>query len=454
MNGPRLFLLMVALAVGALGFLFLPGTDEQSAMLMREGRFKEVIQQLSQQVAQGQRQPGMLATLARAYEADDNIALMTATLELYSEAQPDDIEALDKLALAYAGTDQTGLMLEAMTKAAKLDPSERRLPKLLSLYRLHGRFELELKLLTALNSEQNIDSASLLRLGQLQAAVSDQKLAIRTLTELDSRTDIDLEPARRLLFELLLSAGQGTEAATAARGWVGAWRKPWIALELVRRLARAAKEPDVALLSARVIELHPEIRFVLVRNLAEDGQRPLARRLLAGFAAAEAGSKPELYIDFVATARLIGVPAQAFRSFTETLESGTSDANKAAFADALVMSYGPAALSPFRDRLPRSLLEKRPLLGARLAVYDRNEALTADYLGKLDLTAAPEADRRAFVDLVSHSLPHGAASDLLTRMRALGRLPAVMQPLLAGLMTEWMKSADMKSGDQLLALDR
>jgi predicted Zn-dependent protease len=76
-------LLIALLAVPALvvSYLVLPGVDEKTATLMREGRNREAAEKLEERVAKGDARPVVLAQLARAYEGAGNFARASDILE-------------------------------------------------------------------------------------------------------------------------------------------------------------------------------------------------------------------------------------------------------------------------------------------------------------------------------------------------------------------------------------
>ena len=85
--------------------------------------------------------------------------------------------------------------------------------------------------------------------------------------------------------------------------------------------------------------------------------------------------------------------------------------------------YGLGALAPFWSRLPHGVLERRPLLGARLAFAEQNPALASLLLGRVDVASLSATDQQIWADLLSALAPSEAVFSTLDGLHRAGALP-------------------------------
>jgi len=93
----RVILIVVGLAI-AVSIFMAPRRDEQLAMAADEARKAELIFMIQQQLAADPKNPTLIASLSRAYEAAGNYWQAALSLDRYTSFRPTETEALIKLA--------------------------------------------------------------------------------------------------------------------------------------------------------------------------------------------------------------------------------------------------------------------------------------------------------------------------------------------------------------------
>jgi hypothetical protein len=407
MSSRAFFIALLAVLALVVSYLILPGDDEGIAILIRGGRNSEAAERLELRRASGDGRPVVLAQLGSAYEGAGNFARATEFLQRYIFLRPSDAEAFVILARLYEEQDMPDAMLDALARATALAPTRERIARLAGLYRIHGRFSEEFALLQRVQGRPDLTVDDLLRLAELSSVKGDASAATVALLRADGQMPSDQVRGRIFLFEQLVAAGRSREAVERARIWLEVWRKPWIALRLVRDLTHSASRRDLDLLAGIAARLHPETTFYLATILADSGRQPSAERLLLDWLASRATPSSEDLSGYLVAARALGDEDLLWRSFASIVAKPAAKQAvreaQAMFAEALVDQFGYAAVAPVRARLSLAALEQRPLFAARLALSGNNPEAARQFLLPMDLKRLSSKDRRTWIRLVRAS---------------------------------------------------
>jgi tetratricopeptide (TPR) repeat protein len=423
MNPRVLFIALLAVVSLVVSYLILPADEEGIAVLVRDGRNSEAVERLEFRRASGEVRPVVLAQLARAYEGAGNFARATELLQRYIFLRPSDADAFIILARLYEEQDMPDPMLDALARATDLAPTRERIARLAGLYRIHGRFSEELLLLQRMQGRPDLTADDLLRLAELLSVKGDVSAATTALLRADEQMPTDQVRGRIFLFEQLVAAGRSREAVERARIWLGVWRKPWLAVRLVRDLTHSASLDDLDLLATLAVRLHPETTLDLATILAESGRQPSAERLLVDWLASRGTPSSEDISGYFAASRALGDEAFLWRSFASIAANPAAGEAQALFAEALVDQFGDTAVAPVRARLSISALERRPLFAARLALSGNNPEAARRFLLPLDLKRMSYQDRRAWTRLIRVSSSDEIAFHILRDMWRRSILP-------------------------------
>jgi hypothetical protein len=440
MKGHKILIGFLVGVVPLASYLLLPGFDERLAMLMRAGHEREAAAELEREITSGDKRPSILAALGRAYNAEVSGKLGRAIeiMETYVSHTPRDPEGFRVLAGLYAAANRPHAMVTAQALLVAVSPARADVARLLGLYRLYGRFDEERKLLLEMQNQPALESADLLRLGELLAAKGERAAAVDVLTRADDMLGPDEEQTRVLLFELLASSGRSSEAARRAKRWLTNWHKPWLAARFVRRLARGSPDQDLDSLAAVAVALHPETKLYLAQILIENGRRASANRLLSldqFQARIETGPAPakEDIAAFLDAVRFVDDPNLIWQAFAAALKNPSAAAARVDLAEALAAQFGYAAISPALSLLPLDALAQKPLFAARLAMQENNPVLARKLLQETDLHKLTPDDQRAWVALMTQSFPNEIVFGVLTSLSARGKLPITLLPAYAAL---------------------
>ena len=170
---------------------------------------------------------------------------------------------------------------------------------------------------------------------------------------------------------------------------------------LLRSVALRAPAADASELGVAVAVLHPEIRFFLVRGLAEMGVKPLAHRLLETWINANPSPSMQEIAGFLSACRDQDELRIVWQTFSAVLRPPLSNDLITRFSEAIASEFGIGALAPFWSSLPPSVTERRPLLAAQLALHEHNPAIAKWLLAKVDPGALESPDRRIWINLLT-----------------------------------------------------
>jgi tetratricopeptide (TPR) repeat protein len=438
MKGPaRSFVLLVLAILIVAGYLLAPRRNETFAIMRDQRQQLAIIALLEPRLAASEDDPYLLATLARSYAEVGEQWRAAELLERYVALRPKDAEAYGQLADLYQVIGDPERRLARLQKSVALRPQLSRALELAGLYRDAGRFADERAVLASHEADLSLDSGLLLRLAQLRAADGDLPGAIRTLMRpevLTASASAIRPPAERFyLAELLLTAGRDAEALRWGRRWIAQWREPWRASQLLRRFVAYAPVATAAQLADAVALAHPEIRFYLAGELSKAGAHAVARRLLAGWSAANPAPQPNQIAGFVAACHDHDAPGIVWSAFASALARPAPDAVIGSFADAIIAQFGIGAIAPFWPSLPQAVVARRPLLAVRLALDANDTALARRLLAAVAPAALPAAERQQWSALLAAAAAPGERFAILRRLSETGALPAELNSEYASL---------------------
>jgi tetratricopeptide (TPR) repeat protein len=432
MTASARFIVLVTGVVVAAAALMAPRRDEWLAMMWDEDKQVQIISLLEPQLARGENDPALLATLGRAYAEIGNYRRATELLERYTALRPDDSEAYGRLADLYKSAGDATRRVAMLKHSIAITPRLSRAVELAGLYREEQQSDDELALLSRFSSELTLESGLLLRLAELHAGIGDRDGAIRVLM----RPEVVATPVRptrnadeRLfLADLLVQSGRSAEAVQLGKQWIVQWHEPWLADRLLRSVVRQAPVADASELGDAVAVLHPEIRLFLVHGLAHMGAIPVARHLLETWIDATPSPSMNEIAAFLSACRDQDEPAVVWRTFGEVLSRPLSNELITRFTEALAAEFGIGALAPYWSSLPPAVTENRPLLAARLAFHEHDLAMTTWLLRKVDLVPLEASDRRMWFGLLSAAASPPDVLGVLRDRRLSGRLPPDLLP--------------------------
>ena len=426
MSSARLPVLLVLGACATVGYLLWSGPEERIAKLARDGRTGEAALAAEKILRRGHATPHLLTTLARIYESGGKPARAAELLEIHALARPDDPNLLRWLARVYASFGRNDGVAEALVRLVRIQPTRGALTELLALLRLDGRFEEETALLDRFAESGLLEARDLERAALEFAQRGEAVRAATILTRAEAETGGLDERARRLLFELLVEAGDYTEAAARAAEWLAAWRKPWLATPLVLRLAQVAPAEPVDALAQASSTLFPDTRFYLAKALAEAGHTRPATALVAGWPHPGTAPGETEIASYVAVAAATGDRSLLLRAIA-ALRGGADLEAQAILAEAVAGTYGLVQLAAVWPDLTPEVLLRRPLLGVRFAGSTGQAALARWVATNADLGALRPAEQDAWLKVLRAECGPFGAYALLDRQARRGELPAGFQ---------------------------
>jgi len=427
MTTPTRFLLLVLGLVAAASALMAPRADEWLAMLRDTHKQAEIVAMLEPRLAREGDNPTLLATLGRAHADLGNNARAIQLFERCIVLRPYDAETFAQLADLYRIAGEVTKQREALERAVALAPKLSWVAELAALLREQGEPLQELALLERHESDLTLQSGLRLRLAQLRAQEGQPERAIATLDRPDITETLSKsgrnDEERLLLATLLTETGRSGEAVRLGKRWIAQWQEPWLAGRLLTAVAPRAPAAEAAALADAVVELHPAIRFFLAKSLFERGARKTAYHLLRTWPLANPRPSMNELAGFLSACRNWGEPAIVWEAFARTLNESGAPKIIARYSEAIVAEYGLGALAPFWSRLPPEMLERRPLLGARLAFAEQNSGMALLLLERVDVGSLSGSDQQIWADLLSALAPSEAVFSTLDGLRRTGALP-------------------------------
>ena len=426
MTTPTRFLLLVLGLVAAAAAVMAPRGDEWLAMLRDNHKQAQIVAMLEPRLAQEDDNPTLLAALGRAHADLGNTARAIELFERCIVLRPDDAETFAQLADLYRVTGEAARQREALEHAVALAPKLSWVAELAALLREQGEPHQELALLERIEPDLTLQSGLRLRLAQLRAQEGQIERAIATLDRPDITETVSKsgpnDEERLLLATLLAETGRSGEAVRLGKRWVVQWQEPWLAGRLLTAVAAHAPEAQAAALAEAVVELHPAIRFFLTKTLFERGARETAYHLLRTWQLANPRPSMDELAGFLSACRDWGEPAIIWEAFARTIDEADAPEIIARYSEAIAAEYGLGALAPFWPRLPSAVLDRRPLLGARLAFAEQNPALASLLLRRVSVTSLSASDQQIWADLLSALAPAEAVFSTLDGLRRTGAL--------------------------------
>jgi hypothetical protein len=404
MTAARIVSLLIILSCLMVGYLAASGSDERLAMLIRDGRRGEASLEIDKMVSLGHTSAQLLTSWARVEESTGGYARAAQFVEAYLSRRPADVETLTWLLSLYERVEDTDGQIDTLDRLLSLDPRVDRVNRLLALYRYYGRFKEERRLLERFAGGTALADGQITRLAEMLIADGDPSKAARLIRAQEaSKRATDRQ--RVLLFDALIRTQQYAEAAERARAWLAGWGRPWMAAQMIVRLAEEAPTDIAAKFAMDSAERSTDAKVYLVGRLLAQGNVELGRLLFRQWAHEAEPLSAEDAGRYVAGAAALGLTVDLWQVFFDlATQSRRTDA--AALAEAIADQFGMASLEPALPSLI-GVASTRPLLAARLAIHEGRPGLAAGLLYRLDQTGMSVTEQRRLLLLLLEL--HGAA---------------------------------------------
>ena len=402
-----LFLAVVALGALIAAVKLAPGDLERLAMLERDGRHEQAMDELQQLYAEGNRGPQLMLRLFNLKIRFGRVDDARQILEEYARLRPNDIEAHIGLIRFYQTNQLEEPYATALRALYERTRSRELLGELLGFYRINGRFRDEEDVLERTAAANRAGPAEFERLGLLAAARGDLQRAARALRRADGRADEPSRPARLGLFRVLVEMKELDEAHQRCLAWLRTWRDQELAVELMETFSQAGRTDlaldigarfggpgnDVTLVSAELLneqgrtgEVIQKLREYQSAGLPEDRDR--AQRFISVSAAA-GGAEMALR-----AARLIGLRKLEGGVILDLLD-GLQDAlegNDAALPRELLKGFSAEIEARLQNTSPVDqeaadrlvLADDLRLFASHLAILDNDRDLARKHLAAID----------------------------------------------------------------------
>ncbi len=419
-----------SLVAVAVGFATVPRPLEQVTMLIRDRRYEQALHLANAKVEAGEASPEVLMQAFLLNERYGDFYFAKSALRSYLALRPDDVEAWRKAAWVYANAHRREPLLNALENVLRLTGDPQTADRLARFYRMHARFDDELRVLQTIPSDK-IGEARGMRLASLLAAEERLKEASALLADLDRILPIDARQPRMLLFEILVEDGRFVEAVEHASNWLETWHGAESRVEFVRSLLRAgAEEAAIQIASMADGSVEPFILDELISLLSSENRLYLLGDLLSGWIAQAVAISPEA-LDFqlreiVDVAAKRGMGMELALHLMRTLQRSERPDLQAGLINAILERFGYSAIVPVRAAITPQVLAARPVMAARLFLAEGNPMAARYFLLGTELADIPERLRPSWLDLAREILkPSELLGELVAQARS-GKLPADM----------------------------
>jgi tetratricopeptide (TPR) repeat protein len=431
MRLPLVALLMSATAIGV-GFLVIPRPLEQITMLVRDGLFEEAVGKANAFAGAGDVRPEVLMQVFLLNERYGDRRRARAALRAYLELRPTDVAAWGLAVRAYENSQQLDSMLKALERVVALTDDPEATDRLVRLYRLHGRFEDELRVLIE-REPDSLGQEHLARLAALLLGRGQVQEATTILRKVDDRAKLEGESVRLLLFDALLRQHNVDEAARRAGRWLVRDPDAYSHAVFVQYLLRAGADDAAIRLAAHAEGMaDPAALSSLVYMLSGEGRHDILHRLISPWLGLADRMTEEVLNrhlrDVVNIALQFGMERELFAHLFHALDRGDRPLAQASLVDAVYDRLGYAAIAPFRAGITADVLAARPVLGARLLLVEGNRPAARHFLLHAELRSlAPQRRRDWLTTAEAILLPKELLDELIRRAR-MGALPPDFVP--------------------------
>lgn len=428
---PVLLTAALALAGTATAVMLMPGGTERIAMLSRDGRLEQAAEFGNRIQDEARSDPYLLASLfdLNSYAGDSGRA--REAIDEYLAIRPDDVEMLRQAVDFFREHQDFDAYLEYLERLVALASRPDDIATLSALYRTHGRYEDEKRVLLA-HRAGKLTPDKTERLARL--LVRDGEFAdAAVLLESVSERGQNQRAVRPLLFEALMRSGEAARAAELATGWAVRGLEPTSQAAMVLHLARAGMPDEARLLAStfpRGARFDPApLAWALGEERRFDLVKPALNHWMDGADAATLARVATIYVDAaMASGALADMMADIRDGLTDP--SGVRTGAAVAVLAEAFNRWGYQGVAPLRHLLTGELLAAHPMFGARLADAESNRIATRYYLFETDLADADEDQADAWYDIAATAFgPGELAAELIARWQARRLAPTLLPHL-------------------------
>lgn len=413
------------LGCGALaaGIALLPHEEERAVIAYRDGNIANAIGILDRLAAIETANAALTMQLHKLHDQAGNAEESIASLEDYLVLHGRDEQALEKLIDLYRATMQTPQRREALERLLAIAVHPVRVRELIGVYRLTNDEDAEFKLLADPRIAFVLSYQDMERLAVLALARGDVRLALMSFSAADEHAPPSAYTYRLSYLDLLIGRKRFDEAKERLLRWVAGWRDEKFQSQIgVLRFAQAAPQREVAKLVRRLRDVAPGMDIWLTRSLAEYGRGEIARRICAEMAAGLEIADKEQIGDVVEIASMNGdmeVPIKLLRRFLDLPEGELAAAYA---AEAVRTHFGSTLLFDEPRLFKLSLLSRRPLFGAELALDVNNSLLAARVLIEGEPSGVPRREARRYAQLLFEMLEPILAMNKISEAKTSGNV--------------------------------
>jgi tetratricopeptide (TPR) repeat protein len=425
------FVVLVILLLVVAAISLSPRRAEEVAALADEGRHEEAIALIERLLTEQPGDPSLLAALGRSHAALGRYRQATDALDAYLTLRPADLAARERQAALLLQSGLIDRYFDAMERVVAARPSAAQVSRLVELYRLHGRFDDELRALRVHADRGMLSLAQVERLGALLAERERWLEARRWLRWADAKRAPGFSEGRLLLLEVLLLSNEPEQAFRHAQVWMRRWRSAFLSVKLILMMARSGLAAQAAELAITSIELMPEAALDIAGVVARNGQQAIARQMLARWADLTTNPTAEQLRGFVYVSALVGDAHAAIVRLLRLARTGGDRAAQAQLAEELANAFGKQALASIWPMLPRDVFLARPLFAAELSIFEGDRELARRFLAQADPARLTAEGRTQWLALLRVVETPPGVFDRLAALWGEGRLPPELLPAFA-----------------------